>query len=48
MKKLTLNVEDLRVTSFDTEEATAAEAAALISGRLCPSKPTAHDTCCTG
>jgi hypothetical protein len=47
MNKLTLNVEDLRVASFETEDAPAAEAAAMISGQACITRPTVYGTCCT-
>ena len=48
MKKLTLDVEDLRVASFETEEADAeAQAAAMITGKACITRPTIYGTCCT-
>ena len=47
MKKLTLNVDDLRVASFETEEQREAEAVAMISGQACITRPTVYGTCCT-
>ena len=47
MKKLTLNVDDLRVASFETEEQNEAMAAAMITGQICITRPTVYGTCCT-
>ena len=47
MKKLTLNVDDLRVASFETEEQSEAQAAAMITGQACVTRPTIYGTCCT-
>ena len=47
MKKLTLDVDDLRVSSFETEELREAEAAAAITGQACVTRPTIYGTCCT-
>jgi hypothetical protein len=46
MKKLTLDVEDLRVASFETEEEEA-RAAPMITGKVCITRPTVYGTCCT-
>lgn len=47
MQKLTLNVEDLQVSSFETEDGREAEAAAAITGKACVTRPTIYGTCCT-
>jgi len=47
MKKLTLNVDDLRIASFETEEPNEAGAAAMITGSTCITRPTVYGTCCT-
>jgi hypothetical protein len=47
MKKLTLNVDDLRVASFETDESHEASAAAAITGTPCVTRPTLYGTCCT-
>ena len=47
MKKLALNVDDLRVASFETEVTSETEAAALVTGTACITRPTVYGTCCT-
>jgi hypothetical protein len=48
MKTLTLNTEDLRIASFETEAQNQAEvAAAAITGTICITRPTVYGTCCT-
>lgn len=46
MPKLTLNVDDLRVASFETEKELEAVANA-ITGTACITRPTVYGTCCT-
>lgn len=46
MNKLNLNVADLRVTSFETDEAGAA--AEMVTGTLCLTRFTMYDNCCIG
>jgi len=46
MKKMTLNADDLRVASFETEEMEAV-AADAITGTICVTRPTLYGTCCT-
>ena len=45
MKKLSLDVDELRVDSFETvcEE----EVPAVITGKICITRPTVYGTCCT-
>jgi len=45
MNKLTLNVDDLQVASFET--VCEDEAAAAITGTACITRPTVYGTCCT-
>ena len=47
MNKLNLNVDDLRVTSFETDEPNEGEVAAMITGTVCVTRPTVYGTCCT-
>ena len=44
MTKLTLNVADLRVASFETDD--EPEPVSAITGTGCWSRPTAGDNCC--
>ncbi len=47
-KKLALDVDDLRVASFETEaESEANTAVAAITGKACVTRPTIYGTCCT-
>ena len=45
MPKLTLNVDDLRVATFETEK--EPEAVNVITGQACITRPTVYGTCCT-
>ena len=45
MTKLALNVADLRVTSFDTDD--KPEPVSAITGTGCWTYPTRSDACCT-
>lgn len=45
--RLTLNVDDLRVASFETVDADENEPAAVITGKICVTRPTLYGTCCT-
>ena len=47
MNKLTLNTEDLRVASFETEDPRENDALAAITGTACVTRPTIYGTCCT-
>jgi hypothetical protein len=47
MNKLTLNVDDLRVASFETDDRNEAEAPGAITGTPCVTRPTLYGTCCT-
>jgi hypothetical protein len=47
MKKLSLNVDDLRIASFETEEQNEALPVAMITGKICITRPTVYGTCCT-
>ncbi|HET7464336.1 MAG TPA: hypothetical protein VFJ82_23965 [Longimicrobium sp.] len=48
MKKLMLDVDDLRIASFETEVPCEADkAAAVITGTACITRPTVYGTCCT-
>jgi len=46
MKKLSLNVDDLQVATFETEMREAG-AVGAISGTACVTRPTVYGTCCT-
>jgi len=46
MNKLSLNIDDLQVASFETEREDEG-AAAAITGPPCYTRPTAYETCCT-
>jgi len=45
MTKLALNVSDLRVASFETDDRPAAPSA--ITGTTCLTRQTLYDTCCS-
>lgn len=45
MTKLTLNVTDLRVASFETDDKPAA--VNVITGTVCLTRQTLYDTCCS-
>ncbi|HEU4556797.1 MAG TPA: hypothetical protein VFS20_03070 [Longimicrobium sp.] len=45
MKKLTLDVADLRVASFETDDKPVAVNA--ITGTVCLTRQTLYDTCCS-
>jgi hypothetical protein len=45
MKKLTLDMTDLRVASFETDDAPLAVQA--ITGTVCLTRQTLYDTCCS-
>lgn len=48
MTKLSLNVDELRVESFQTvREDGEGSAAAVITGKACITRPTVYGTCCT-
>lgn len=46
MTKLSLNIDELRVDSFETVREDDA-AAAVITGKICITRPTVYGTCCT-
>jgi len=45
MNKLSLNIDELRVDSFETVREDDAPAA--ITGTVCITRPTVYGTCCT-
>jgi hypothetical protein len=47
MKKLTLDLDELQVSPFETGDAREDCAAAAITGLRCVTWPTVYGTCCT-